>query len=150
MMSSAIPSATNSCLGSALIFVNGRSGRRSVASERIERLDAEREKLSGQLNELEVAERVVKRFGGKAGTTGKRGRARPAAQTAPAEARSAREPTGANNVATRCTRGRADARACRRRQRNRPVLVDGAHCHDRLSWMASCRSRFPRPMMPMV
>ena|SRR5271168_2875486 len=52
-------------------------------SERIERLDAEREKLSGQLNELEIAERVVKRFGGKAGTTGKRGRARPA-QTAPA------------------------------------------------------------------
>jgi hypothetical protein len=52
-------------------------------SERIERLDAEREKLSGQLNELEIAERVVKRFGGKAGTTGKRGRARPAAQTAP-------------------------------------------------------------------
>jgi hypothetical protein len=93
-------------------------------SERIERLDAEREKLSGQLNELEVAERVVKRFGGKAGTTGKRGRARPAAQTAPAEARSAREPTGANNVAKRCTRGRADARACRPRQRNRPVLVD--------------------------
>jgi hypothetical protein len=53
-------------------------------SERIERLDAEREKLSGQLNELEIAERVVKRFGGKTGTTGKRGRARPAAQTAPA------------------------------------------------------------------
>jgi len=53
-------------------------------SERIERLDAEREKLSGQLNELEIAERVVKRFGGKAATTGKRGRARPAAQTAPA------------------------------------------------------------------
>lgn len=52
-------------------------------SERIERLDTEREKLSGQLNELEIAERVVKRFGGKAGTTGKRGRARPAAQTAP-------------------------------------------------------------------
>ena len=53
-------------------------------SERIERLDAEREKLSGQLNELEIAERVVKRFGGKAGTNRKRGRARPAAQTAPA------------------------------------------------------------------
>ena len=34
-------------------------------SERIERLDAEREKLSGQLNELEIAERVVKRFGGE-------------------------------------------------------------------------------------
>ena len=53
-------------------------------SERIEHLDAERKELSGQLNELETAERVVERFGGKAGTTGKRGRARPAAQTAPA------------------------------------------------------------------
>src|SRR5690242_16869951 len=53
-------------------------------SERIERLDAEREKLSGQLIELEIAERVVKRFGGKAGTTGKQVRAHPAAQTAPA------------------------------------------------------------------
>jgi len=70
-------------------------------SERIERLDAERKELSGQLNELETAEPVVERFGGKAGTTGKRGRARPAAQTAPAagEKRRAREPTGANNVA---------------------------------------------------
>jgi hypothetical protein len=52
-------------------------------SERIERLDVEREKLSAQLNELEIAERVVKRFDGKAGTAGKRGSARPAAQTAP-------------------------------------------------------------------
>jgi len=46
-------------------------------SERIERLDAEREKLSAQLNELEITERVLKRFGGKAGPTGKRGTARP-------------------------------------------------------------------------
>lgn len=53
-------------------------------SERIERLDAEREKLSAQIGELEIAERVLKRFGGKAGATGKRGRTRPAAQTAPA------------------------------------------------------------------
>jgi hypothetical protein len=53
-------------------------------SERIERLDAEREKLGAQLRELEIAERVLKRFGGKPGTTGKWERARPAAQTAPA------------------------------------------------------------------
>jgi hypothetical protein len=52
-------------------------------SERLERLDAEREKLSAQLNELEIAERVLARFGGKAVTTEKRGRARPA-KTAPA------------------------------------------------------------------
>src|SRR5208282_6031466 len=53
-------------------------------SERIERLDAEREKLSVQLSELEIAERVLTRFSGNAGSTGKRGRARPAAKTAPA------------------------------------------------------------------
>lgn len=59
---------------------------RERISERIERLDEEREKLGAQLKELEIAERVLKRFGGKAGTTGKRERARPAAQTAPAAA----------------------------------------------------------------
>jgi hypothetical protein len=32
-------------------------------SERLARLDAEREKLGAQLNELEVAERVLTRFG---------------------------------------------------------------------------------------
>jgi hypothetical protein len=60
-------------------------------SERLERLDAEREKLSAQLNELEMAERVLARFEGKAVTTGKRARARPA-KTAPVagEKRSAR------------------------------------------------------------
>ena len=51
-------------------------------SERLERLDAEREKLSAQLNELEMAQRVLARFEGKAVTTGKRARARPA-KTAP-------------------------------------------------------------------
>ena len=44
-----------------------------------ERLD----RLNGELNELEIAERVLVRFGEKAVTTGKRGRARPA-KTAPA------------------------------------------------------------------
>lgn len=53
-------------------------------SERIEHLAAEREELSAQLGELEIAERVVRRFGGNVGTTGKRGRARPAAKTAQA------------------------------------------------------------------
>ena len=41
-------------------------------SERLERLDAEREKLIAQRNELEMAERVLARFEGKAVTTGKR------------------------------------------------------------------------------
>ncbi len=51
-------------------------------SERLERLDVEREKLSAQLYELEIAERVLARFGRKAVTIGKRGTAR-LAKTAP-------------------------------------------------------------------
>jgi len=53
-------------------------------SERLARLDAEREKLGAQLNELEVAERVLTRFG-KVETTQRRRRGRPA-RTAPAPA----------------------------------------------------------------
>src|SRR5260370_11876496 len=52
-------------------------------SERLKRLDAEREKLIAQRNELEIAEGVLARFEGKAATTGKVERARPA-NTAPA------------------------------------------------------------------
>ena len=44
-------------------------------SQRLARLDAEREKLSGELDELEIAERVLARFGRKAVTTEKRRRA---------------------------------------------------------------------------
>jgi hypothetical protein len=51
-------------------------------SERLARLDAEREKLSGQLNELEIAERVLARFGGKTVAAEKRSAAR-SAKTAP-------------------------------------------------------------------
>ena len=47
-------------------------------SQRLARLDAEREKLSGELDELEIAERVLAQFGGKAVTTEKRRRVRPA------------------------------------------------------------------------
>ena len=43
-------------------------------SERLAQLDAERTQLSDQLSELETAERVLTRFGGKADTTkGRRG-----------------------------------------------------------------------------
>lgn len=54
-------------------------------SERLARVEAERTKLADQLNELEVAERVLTRFGGTAGTTAaeRRRRGRPA-RTAPA------------------------------------------------------------------
>src|SRR6266702_4269252 len=49
------------------------------------RLDADRTRLGDQLNELEIAERVLTRLGGKADTTGGRRRGRPA-RTAPAAA----------------------------------------------------------------
>ena len=55
-------------------------------SERLARLDAEREKLDTQLDELKIAERVLARFGGKAGTTEKRRRAPPAKSTPAARA----------------------------------------------------------------
>src|SRR2546423_2986888 len=47
-------------------------------SERLARLDAERTRLGDQLNELEIAERVLTRFGGEADTTRGRRRGRPA------------------------------------------------------------------------
>ena len=52
-------------------------------SARLARLDGERTKLGNQLNELEIAERILTRFGGKAEATEKRRRGRPA-RTAPA------------------------------------------------------------------
>jgi hypothetical protein len=51
-------------------------------SERLARVEAERTKLADQLNELEVAERVLTRFGGSADTAERRRRGRPA-RTAP-------------------------------------------------------------------
>jgi hypothetical protein len=59
-------------------------------SDRLARIDAERAKVADQLNELEVAERVLTRFGGKAVTTERRRPGRPAraAPTPPAAQRS--------------------------------------------------------------
>jgi hypothetical protein len=48
-------------------------------SERLARLDAERTKLADQLNELEIAERVLTRFGEKVQPAERRRRGRPAA-----------------------------------------------------------------------
>jgi hypothetical protein len=53
--------------------------------ERLTRLDADREKLAAQLSELEIAERVLTRFG-KVEPTQRRGRGRPAARPVPAPA----------------------------------------------------------------
>jgi hypothetical protein len=53
-------------------------------SERLARLDAERTKLGDQLNELEIAERVLTRLGGITDTTERRRRGRPAGTVAAA------------------------------------------------------------------
>jgi len=50
-------------------------------SQRLMQLDAEQTKLSNQLDELEIAERALRRFGGKTAATEKRQRGR-AASTA--------------------------------------------------------------------
>ena len=52
-------------------------------SERLARLDVERAKLGERLNELEITERVLTRFGGNADTAARRRRGRPA-RTVPA------------------------------------------------------------------
>jgi hypothetical protein len=57
-------------------------------AERLARLDAERAKLAEQLNELEIAERVLSRFGGSAtAVRGRRGRPARAAPPAAGERR---------------------------------------------------------------
>jgi hypothetical protein len=53
-------------------------------SERLARLDTERTRLGDQLSELEIAERVLTRFGGKADTTDGRRRRRQARTAAAA------------------------------------------------------------------
>src|ERR1700751_96728 len=75
--------------------VGGRGGKEPMAtldeigqekqriSERLARLDGERTKLGHQLNELEIAERTLTRFGGTAVATEKQRRGR-RARTAPA------------------------------------------------------------------
>lgn len=66
-------------------------------TERLARLDAERTKLADQLSELEIAERVLTRFGGKPDTTERRRRGRPAgtaaAARAPRKARGGQQPS---------------------------------------------------------
>jgi len=62
-------------------------------SDRLARLDTERAKVADQLNELEVAERVLTRFGGKTVATERRRRGRPArTEPAPVAPRSRSRP----------------------------------------------------------
>lgn len=62
-------------------------------SDRLARLDVERTKLADQLNELEITERVLTRFGGKADTAERR-RGRPVRTAPAAAARSQRRARG--------------------------------------------------------
>jgi hypothetical protein len=75
---------------------------RQRVSEQLARLDAERAKLVNELNELEIAERVLTRFGKIPGTIERRRRGRPA-RTAPVapEAPRARRRRQAPTVALR-------------------------------------------------
>jgi hypothetical protein len=72
-----------------VLWVTPTDGIRQRISERLARLDGERTKLGNQLNELEIAERILTRFGGTAEETEKRKRGR-RARTAPAAGRQRR------------------------------------------------------------
>jgi hypothetical protein len=83
--------------------------------ERLARLDADREKLTSQLNELEIAERVLTRFG-RAETAQRRGRGRPARSTpapAPAPQRSRGRGAAPANPANQVSLSDATLRAVR-------------------------------------
>jgi hypothetical protein len=68
---------------------------RQRVSEQLARLDAERAKLANELSELEIAERVLTRFGKTPGTIERRRRARtaPVAREAPRARRRRQAPT---------------------------------------------------------
>ena len=96
-------------------------------SERLARIEAERTKLADQLNELEITERVLARFGGSADTAARRRRGRPA-RTAPAAAAPQRRARGALTLRAgiSLTRIRAHADEVRRRDlaRGQPLDLD--------------------------
>jgi hypothetical protein len=74
---------------------------RQRVSEQLARLDAERAKLANELNELEIAERVLTRFGNTPGTIERRRRERPARTAPVAQAPRARRRRQAPTVALR-------------------------------------------------
>jgi hypothetical protein len=66
-----------------MAIVDQIAQQRQRISERLTRVDAERTKLSGQLDELEVTERALKRFGGN-GAAAEKPRKGPVAKAATA------------------------------------------------------------------
>ena len=119
-------------------------------SERLVRLDAERTRLGDQLNELEIAERVLTRFSGKADTTGGRRRGRPV-RTAPAArwgAQSPRRPESAQRDAPRrLFEGCAGAWRGRHCQRNPELSLIGIR-DDGQAEPPWCRVATPPPCRP--
>ena len=118
-------------------------------SERLARLDAERTTLGDQLNELEIAERVLIRFGGKADTTGGRRRGRPARTAPPAGGeRSRRRPESAQlDDPRRLFEGCAGAWRGRHRQRNPELSLIGIR-DDGQAEPPWCRAATPSPCRP--
>src|ERR1700746_1950795 len=74
---------------------------RQRVSEQLARLGAERATLANELNELEIAERVLTRFGNSPGTIERRRRERPATTAPVAQAPRARRRRQAPTVALR-------------------------------------------------
>jgi hypothetical protein len=66
-----------------MTVLNDIAQEKQQASQRLTGLDAEWTKLSGELRELDIAERALKRFGRRAGVSGKQTKERP---TSPAAA----------------------------------------------------------------
>ena len=97
-------------------------------SERLARLDAERERLGAQLNELEVAERVLARFG-RVETAARRRRGRPARTTPAAPAAPAQGRAWAVQPAQSISLSDATLRAVR-------AYGEGATAGEVLSYLA--------------
>jgi hypothetical protein len=81
--------------------------QRQRISERLTRVDAERTKLSGQLDELEVAERALKRFGGNGAAAEKPRKGR----VAKVAARALKRVAKGGMAAEKSTKGRAKSSA---------------------------------------
>lgn len=90
-------------------------------AERLARIEVEREKVAAQLNELEVAERVLSRFGGAERGARRRRPGRPARPAAAA----AEKP----KPAPRRARGRGRAAAARQTPSISDAVLKAVHAH---------------------
>ena len=98
-------------------------------AERLARIEAERTKLADQLNELEITERVLTRFGGSADTAERRRRGRPARTAPAAPAGGQRRARGGQQAASTVSLSDATIQAVR-------AHPDGATADDILSHLS--------------